>query len=143
MSDLESLRQQSPFKMGAKNEAYQAVCTGQSDLDMLSQAPDGKTSLGTVTFEPGCRNHWHVHLDGHQILLVTGGEGWYQEEGQPARLLKAGDVVVTDKGVKHWHGATKDSWFEHIAITAGKSEFYESVSEEEYNSLRADQKGRA
>ncbi|HAP7177930.1 TPA: cupin domain-containing protein, partial [Enterococcus faecium] len=83
----------------------------------------------------GCRNHWHVHTDGYQILLVTGGEGWYQEEGKPARRLMAGDVVVTHKGIKHWHGATKDSWFEHLAITAGNSEFLEPVTDEVYEGL--------
>ncbi|MEW4353893.1 cupin domain-containing protein [Streptococcus pneumoniae] len=135
MADLAMLRQESPFKMGDKNEAYQAVFTGQSYLDILAQAPDGQVAVANVTFEPSCRNHWHVHVDGYQILLVTGGEGWYQEEGKSARRLTAGDVIVTDKGVKHWHGATKDSWFEHIVITAGKSEFYEAVSDEEYAQL--------
>ncbi|MGT2716146.1 cupin domain-containing protein [Streptococcus respiraculi] len=135
MVDLDLLRQESPFKMGAKNEAYQTVFTGQSYLEMLAQAPDGQVAVANVTFEPGCRNHWHVHVDGYQILLVIGGTGWYQEEGKPARLLTAGDVVVTEKGIKHWHGATKDSWFEHIAITSGKSEFYDAVSDDEYAKL--------
>jgi hypothetical protein len=67
--------------------------------------------------------------------LVTGGEGWYQEDGKPAQALKPGDVIVTHDGVKHWHGAAKDSWFEHIAITAGKPEWLESVSEELYEGL--------
>ncbi|WP_057490173.1 cupin domain-containing protein [Streptococcus orisasini] len=119
------------FAFGEENP-YGASFTGQSYLAMLAQAPDGNTSVGNVTFEPGCRNNWHVHLDGYQILLVTGGEGLYQEAGKPARHLKAGDVVVTDKGVKHWHGATKDSWFSHVAITAGSGEFYEPVTDEEY-----------
>jgi quercetin dioxygenase-like cupin family protein len=68
-----------------------------------------------------------------QVLLVTGGEGWYQQEGEPAQLLKAGDVIVTQDGVKHWHGATKDSWFEHIAITADTPEWSEPVDDETYN----------
>lgn len=63
--------------------------------------------VGNVTFEPGCRNNWHIHRDGFQLLLITGGEGWYQEEGKPAQFLKAGDVIVTHDGVKHWHGAAK------------------------------------
>jgi len=91
--------------------------------------------VGNVTFEPRCRNNWHIHHDGFQILLVTGGEGWYQEEGKPAQFLKAGDVIVTHDGVKHWHGATKDSWFEHIAITAGTPEWLEPVNDEWYNNL--------
>ncbi|MGG1324129.1 cupin domain-containing protein, partial [Priestia megaterium] len=88
------------------------------------------------TFEPGCRNNWHIHRNGFQLLLVTGGEGWYQEEGKPAQFLKAGDVVVTHDGVKHWHGAAKDSWFEHIAITSGTPEWLEPVSDEEYNNVK-------
>lgn len=91
--------------------------------------------MGNVSFEPACRNNWHVHLDGFQILLVTAGQGWYQEEGKTAQLLKVGDVIVTDKMVRHWHGATKDSWFSHIAITSGASEFYEAVTDEEYDKL--------
>lgn len=94
--------------------------------------PAVNVGVGNVTFEPGCRNNWHIHHDGFQILLVTGGEGLYQEDGQPARLLKPGDVVVTHDGVKHWHGATKDSWFSHIAITAGTPEWLEAVSDTDY-----------
>ncbi|MDK6900303.1 cupin domain-containing protein, partial [Streptococcus agalactiae] len=108
---------------------------GQSYLAALAKSPDGNVSVGNVTFEAGCRNNWHVHLDGYQILLVTEGSGWYQEEGKEAVSLKPGDVIVTDKGVRHWHGAKKDSEFAHIAITAGKSEFYEAVSDEEYSRL--------
>ncbi|MNN92035.1 Cupin domain protein [compost metagenome] len=93
--------------------------------------------VGNVTFEPGCRNNWHIHRDGFQILLVTGGEGWYQEEGKSAQFLKAGDVIVTHDGVKHWHGAAQDSWFEHIAITAGRPEWLEPVSDEEYNNIKS------
>lgn len=84
---------------------------------MLVNDPEVSVGVGNVTFEPGCRNHWHVHKDGYQILLVTG------------------DVVVTHKGIKHWHGATKDSWFEHLAITAGNSEFLEPVTDEVYEGL--------
>lgn len=93
--------------------------------------------VGNVTFEPGCRNNWHIHRNGFQVLLVTGGEGWYQEEGKRARFLQPGDVVVIYvvviyDGVKHWHGATHDSWFEHLAITAGTPEWLEPVSDEVY-----------
>lgn len=108
---------------------------GQSYLNGLAKSPDQSLAVGNVTFEPGCRNNWHIHLDGFQILLVTAGQGWYQEEGKEARALKPGDVVVTDKGVKHWHGASKDSWFSHIAITSGASEFYEEVTDEQYQSV--------
>jgi Uncharacterized conserved protein, contains double-stranded beta-helix domain len=91
--------------------------------------------ISNVTFEPGCRNDWHIHHDGFQILLVTGGEGWYQEWGKDAQLLKQGDVVVIKEGIKHWHGATKDSWFSHVAITKGNSEWLEKVTDEEYDKL--------
>jgi alkylhydroperoxidase/carboxymuconolactone decarboxylase family protein YurZ/quercetin dioxygenase-like cupin family protein len=90
--------------------------------------------IGSVTFAPQARNNWHKHAVG-QVLLVTEGEGWYQEWGKPARLLKAGDVVNIPANVKHWHGATKDSWFVHLAITPGATEWLEAVTEEEYNNL--------
>lgn len=119
------------FELGTENP-YGRFFTGQSYLATLAQSPDQSVSVGNVTFEPGCRNNWHAHLDGYQILLVTGGEGIYQEAGKPARQLKAGDVVMTNKGIKHWHGARKNSWFAHIAITAGAGEFYEAVTDEQY-----------
>lgn len=122
------------FGIGDENPFGQFFI-GQSYLNGLAKSPDQSLSVGNVTFEPGCRNNWHIHLDGFQILLVTAGQGWYQEEGKEARALKPGDVVVTDKGVKHWHGASKDSWFSHIAITSGASEFYEEVTDEQYQSV--------
>jgi alkylhydroperoxidase/carboxymuconolactone decarboxylase family protein YurZ/quercetin dioxygenase-like cupin family protein len=90
--------------------------------------------IGSVTFAPQARNNWHKHATG-QILLITEGEGWYQEWGKPARLLKAGDVVNIPANVKHWHGATKDSWFAHLAITPGATEWMEAVTDEMYNSI--------
>ena len=122
------------FQAGEKNP-FSQFFVGQSYLKGLVSDPEVNVGVGNVTFEPGCRNNWHIHHDGFQILLVTGGEGWYQEEGKPAQFLKAGDVIVTHDGVKHWHGATKDSWFVHIAITAGKPEWLEPVDEETYNKL--------
>jgi quercetin dioxygenase-like cupin family protein len=122
------------FPAGEKNP-FSQFFVGQSYLKGLVSDPKVNVGVGNVTFEPGCRNNWHIHHDGFQILLVTGGEGWYQEEGKTAQLLKAGDVIVTHDGVKHWHGATKDSWFVHIAITAGKPEWLEPVDEETYNKL--------
>lgn len=95
-----------------------------------------------VTFEPGCRNNWHIHhakSGSGQILLVTGGRGWYQEWGKPAQELHAGDVVNIPSGVKHWHGAAGDSWFQHLAIEVPgeetKTEWCESVSDEDYGKL--------
>lgn len=120
------------FEMGPKNDAYAQYFTGQSYLQNLMADPAIDFGIGNVTFEPGTRNNWHIHHNGYQILLVTGGEGWYQEEGKPAQSLKPGDVIVTHDGVKHWHGAKKDSWFSHIGITAGTPEWVEPVSDEQY-----------
>ena len=93
-----------------------------------------------VTFEPKCRNNWHIHHKGGQILLVTAGRGWYQAWGEEPRELKAGDVVNIPAEVKHWHGAAKDSWFTHIAIEVpsegGSNEWLEPVTDEEYNKLK-------
>ena len=75
--------------------------------------------LANVTFEPGCRNHWHIHQadkGGGQILICTAGHGWYQEDGKEAVSLEPGKVIVIPANVKHWHGAEKDSWFSHIAL---------------------------
>ena len=132
MAQFEELKELGIFPLGEKNEAYAQFFTGQSYLKALAQAPDGHFGVGNVTFEPGCRNNWHRHLGGYQILLVTGGQGLYQEAGKPAQLLRAGDVVVIADGVKHWHGATADSWFSHVAITAGQAEWLEEVSDQDY-----------
>lgn len=94
------------FPKGEKNP-YGEFFIRQSYLAALAKSPDGNVSVGNVTFEAGCRNNWHVHLDGYQILLVTEGSGWYQEENKKAVSLEPGNVIVTDKGVKHWHGAKK------------------------------------
>lgn len=97
-------------------------------------------SIGNVTFEPACRNNWHIHHKGGQMLLVTAGEGYYQEWGKPAQKLKAGDVVNIPAEVKHWHGATKDSFFSHLAIevpaVGGSNEWLEPVTDEEYLQLK-------
>ena len=92
------------FERGGENTAFAQYFVGQSYLNMLSTQG---VAIGNVTFAPGCRNNWHIHhasKGGGQILLCTGGRGWYQEEGQPARALRAGDVVHIPAGVKHWHG---------------------------------------
>ena len=104
----------------------------------------GKSSIfiANVTFEPGCRNNWHIHhstKDGGQILICVDGEGWYQEEGKPAQSLKEGDVVVIPANVKHWHGAKKNSWFSHLALEVPgentSNEWCEKVTDEEYDKL--------
>ena len=98
----------------------------------------GNYSVGNVVFEPGCRNNWHTHAAG-QILLITDGQGWYQEKGQPARALAKGDVVVIPVNVVHWHGAAKDTSLTHIVITNNSAEgpvkWMEPVSDEEYNKV--------
>ncbi|MDG2980042.1 cupin domain-containing protein [Latilactobacillus curvatus] len=131
----EQLKEKQLFPVGEANVAYQDFFVGQSYLSMLVNEPDVNVGVGNVTFEPGCRNNWHIHHDGYQILLVTGGEGWYQEEGKAAQHLVPGDVIVTKDGIKHWHGATKDSWFSHVAITAGTPEWLEAVSDTLYDAL--------
>lgn len=94
--------------------------------------------VSNVTFEPGCRNNWHTHGVG-QVLAVTAGTGWYQQEGQPAQKLQAGDTVEIPAGTKHWHGASKDSWFAHLSIQpvldSGSYGWAEPVSDEEYAML--------
>jgi quercetin dioxygenase-like cupin family protein len=98
--------------------------------------------LANVTFEPGCRNNWHIHhaaKSGGQILVCIAGEGWYQEEGKEAVSLIPGSVITIPANVKHWHGAKKDSWFSHIAVEVpgeeASTEWCEAVSDEEYNKL--------
>lgn len=97
-------------------------------------------AIGNVTFEPGCRNNWHIHHKGGQILLVTNGRGYYQEWGKPVQELKPGDVVNIPPEVKHWHGAAKDSWFCHLAIEVpakdASNEWLEPVSDEDYLKLK-------
>lgn len=124
------------FSMGEKNEAFAQYFIGQSYLNMLTTSG---VVIGNVTFEPGCRNNWHIHHKGGQILLVTGGKGWYQAEGEPARELNSGDVVNIPPEVKHWHGAAKDCWFSHLAVEVpaegASNEWLEPVTDEEYEKL--------
>lgn len=130
----------SVFPMGDKNEAFAKYFTGQSYLNMLSTE---QVVIGNVTFEPGCRNNWHIHhakSGGGQILLVTAGRGYYQEWGKEPRELHPGDVVNIPAEVKHWHGAAPDSWFAHLAVEVpaegASNEWLESVSDEEYGKLQ-------
>ncbi len=125
------------FPMGGKNEAYAQYFVGQSYLNMLSTQG---VVIGNVTFEPGCRNNWHIHHKGGQILLCTAGRGYFQEWGKPAQELHPGDVVHISPGVKHWHGAAPDSWFAHLAVEipaqGASNEWLEPVSEDDYGKLR-------
>lgn len=129
------------FGQGEPNVAYAQYFIGQSYLKKLTKDGD-PIQMFNVTFEPGCRNNWHIHhskTGGGQMLICVDGEGWYQEEGKPAQSLKAGDIVEIPANVKHWHGAKKDSWFSHIAFEAPgtelSNEWCEPVTDEEYNKL--------
>ena len=129
------------FGRGQPNEAFAQYFSGQSFLNMLTKTDSG-IGFANVTFEPGCRNNWHIHKadkGGGQVLLCIAGEGWYQEDGKPAQSLKPGDVVVIPPNVKHWHGAKKDSWFSHIAVEVpgenARNEWCEPVTDDEYNKL--------
>ena len=109
--------------------------TGDTYLQILipPESPHN-TSVANVTFSPSARNNWHTH-DICQFLLVTGGAGYYQEDGRPARSLHVGDVVNIPKDVKHWHGATPNDWFVHIAITPGETKWLEALDEKEYSKI--------
>jgi len=126
------------FPRGEKNDAYARYFTGTSYLNALSTEGVG---IANVTFEPGCRNFWHIHHKGGQILLVTAGRGWYQEWGQAARELHPGDVVNIPPETKHWHGAAHNSWFAHLAVAVpaegAANEWLEPVSDQEYNRLKS------
>ena len=125
------------FGFGEENP-YGQYFTGKSYLQKITT--ENGVPMFNVTFEPKCRNNWHIHHKGGQILLVTQGRGWYQEWGKPARELKPGDVVNIPAETKHWHGAAKDSWFTHIAVEVpsdgGSTEWLEPVSDEDYNKLK-------
>lgn len=127
------------FPLGNPNDGFAQYFIGQSYLAPVSieQVP-----MFNVTFEPGCRNNWHIHhadMGGGQMLICVGGRGWYQEWGKPARELHPGDVVNIPAGVKHWHGAAADSWFSHLAIEVEgentSNEWLEPVDDAQYNAL--------
>lgn len=127
----------SVFEIGEKNTAFAQYFIGQSYLGMLSTE---QVKIANVTFEAGCRNNWHIHHGGGQILLVTAGHGYYREYGKEPRLLSPGDVVNIMPGVKHWHGAVSNEVFQHLAIEVpsdnGYTEWCEPVSDEEYCKLK-------
>ncbi|MBE6327604.1 MAG: cupin domain-containing protein [Bacteroidales bacterium] len=143
--DKEGYTLKSHFAKGNPNVNYAQYFIGNSYLNPLQpkNLNDGEKTvlpLANVTFEPGCCNNWHIHHGAHQILICVSGRGWYQEWGKPAVALNPGDVIDIPEGAKHWHGAQKDSWFQHIAThvaTGGKesNEWLEAVSDEEYNKL--------
>lgn len=128
----------SVFEKGEVNP-FGEFFAGTSYLNRMST---NDLSIGDVIFEPGCINHWHIHQakeGGGQILLCLAGHGWYQEEGKEAQVLEAGSFVRIPPNVKHWHGAAKDDWFEHISIEVPgietRTEWCEPVNEADYQAL--------
>ena len=130
------------FGLGQPNDAFAKYFIGNSYLNPLTDMNKTSLFICNVTFEPGCRNNWHIHhatKNGGQILICIDGQGWYQEEGKEAVSLIPGTVITIPANVKHWHGAKKNSWFSHIAIEVPgedtNTEWCEPVSEEEYKKL--------
>ena len=128
------------FTIGQPNDGFAGFFIGQSYIAPLSTQQVG---IFNVTFEPKCRNNWHIHhadKGGGQILICVGGRGYYQEWGKEAQELSPGDVVNIPVGVKHWHGAAPDSWFSHLAIEVpaenGSNEWLEAVDDETYKKLK-------
>lgn len=130
------------FGLGEPNVDYAKYFIGNSYLKPLTN-PKETVFIANVTFEPRCRNNWHIHrakLGGGQLLICVDGEGWYQEDGKPAQSLKPGDVVTIPANVKHWHGAKSDCWFSHLAVECPSeetgTEWLEAVSDEDYDALK-------
>lgn len=130
------------FGKGQPNDMFARYFIGNSFLNPLTEFGKCPVFLANVTFEPGCRNNWHIHhaqKGGGQILICTAGEGWYQEEGKEPVSLTPGTVITIPAEVKHWHGAKKDSWFSHISVEVPgektANEWCEPVTDEEYKKL--------
>ena len=126
---------QTKWSVGSPNSAYAQYFVGQSYLQPYFGG------VANVTFEPRCRNNWHVHHGAVQVLICVSGKGWYQEWNKPAVLLTPGTVIAIPEGVKHWHGAAADSWMQHLAIhtqeqPGATNEWLEPVSDEQYNSIQ-------
>lgn len=124
----------SVWPKGEPNDGYAQYFTGQSYLANMGP-------VNNVTFEPRCRNNWHIHHGMVQVLICVAGRGWYQEWGKEAVEMTPGTVITVPEGVKHWHGAAKDSWFQHLtyhkdAQEGASSEWLEPVSDEIYNTLK-------
>ncbi|WP_290773506.1 cupin domain-containing protein [Anaerofustis sp.] len=140
--DKKEFEKENIFGKGNPNEAFAEYFTGNSYLNPLVDAKTSPLFLANVTFEPGCRNNWHIHhatKGGGQILICTAGYGWYQEEGKRAESLEPGKIIVIPPNVKHWHGAKKDSWFSHISIEVPgektSNEWLNKVDEKLYGKL--------
>lgn len=138
----EQFDKENVFGLGKPNEAFAKYFSGSSYLNPLTNPKETSVFLANVTFEPRCRNNWHIHKskkDGGQLLICTAGSGWYQEEGKEAVSLVPGTVITIPANVKHWHGAKKDCWFSHIAVEVPGEDtenvWLEPVSDDEYNNL--------
>ena len=138
-TEKERFQQEMIFPIGEPNTAYAKYFIGNSYLAPISKE---QIPFNNVTFEPGCRNNWHIHhatKGGGQMLVCVAGKGWYQEEGKPAVQMLPGDVIHIPANVKHWHGAAADSWFAHLAFEIpgenSSNEWLEPVTDEEYNRL--------
>jgi quercetin dioxygenase-like cupin family protein len=132
----QNVKEQNLFGLGNPlPEMFSPYFIGQAYINTLTKA----MNISNVTFEPCCRNNWHIHHKGGQLLLVIAGRGWYQAWGEPAKELHPGDVVEIPAEVKHWHGAAQDSWFSHLAVEVpaenSSNEWLESVDDEAYGKL--------
>ena len=139
-SAKEKFQQEMIFPIGEPNTAYAKYFIGNSYLAQISTK---QIPFANVTFEPGCRNNWHIHKakkGGGQMLVGVAGRGWYQEEGKPAVEILPGTVINIPANVKHWHGAAKDSWFAHLAFSVpgedAETEWLEPVTDDEYDKLK-------
>lgn len=139
-TEKERFQQEMIFPVGEPNTAYAQYFKGNSYLARIS---DAQIPFANVTFEPRCRNNWHIHhakKGGGQMLVGVAGRGWYQEEGKPAVEILPGTVIHIPAGVKHWHGAAADSWFAHLAFEIPgektSNEWLEPVTDEEYDKLK-------
>lgn len=139
-TEKERFQQEMIFPIGEPNTAYAKYFIGNSYIARISSE---QISFANVTFEPGCRNNWHIHKStkgGGQMLIGVAGRGWYQEEGKPAQKILPGTVIHIPAGVKHWHGASADSWFAHLSFEIPgentSNQWLEPVTDEEYDKLQ-------
>ena len=139
----EEFEKRNVFGTGAENTGFAQYFIGNSYLNPLTDPKNCAVFMANVTFEPGCRNNWHIHhaaKGGGQLLICTAGEGWYQEEGKEAVEFNPGDCINIPAEVKHWHGAAPDSWFSHLAVEVPgeeiSNEWCEPVTDEQYSKLK-------
>ena len=139
----EEFEKRNVFGTGAENTGFAQYFIGNSYLNPLTDPKNCAVFMANVTFEPGCRNNWHIHKatkGGGQMLIGVAGRGWYQEEGKPAVEILPGTVIHIPANVKHWHGAASDGWFAHLAFEVPgedtSNEWLEPVTDEEYDKLK-------